>query len=206
MQSAAAPFLCIDVQIDAFMADRWLLLQLQTSADLLRTPVLAQEPLDLFPSLPGDARTIGRTLPVVGEFICLIRAIALQSAVAPQLARDRALMATNYHADLGLVMSGFHQRVYLVSLLPGKLCVAHLCASLTWRLEKHAYAIAACLQPLIFKVALQLESTLGKYKRRLLIVVVVVGVALLAAYLAANNAFNRLHAAKAVRTTNAIVK
>src|SRR5438093_13599338 len=62
MQSAAAPFLCIDVQIDAFMADGWLLLELQASGDLLRTPVLAQEPLYFLPSLPGNARTIGRAL------------------------------------------------------------------------------------------------------------------------------------------------
>src|SRR6266850_8295297 len=73
-------------------------------------------------------------------------------------------MATDQDGDATLVMSDFHQGVYLVSLFPGKLCVAHLCASLTWRLEKHAYAIAACLQPLIFKVALQLESTICHWR------------------------------------------
>jgi hypothetical protein len=32
-------------------------------------------------------------------------------------------------------MAGFQQRIYLVSLFPGKLSVAHWCASLTWRLK-----------------------------------------------------------------------
>ena len=79
-----------------------------------------------------------------GEFICLIRAIALKAAVAPQFAGDRALVATDQYGDLRLVMSGSLQSVYLVSLFPGKLFIVHLCASLTWRLIKHAYAIAAC--------------------------------------------------------------
>jgi hypothetical protein len=41
-------------------------------------------------------------------------------------------------------MAGFLQNVYLVSLFTGKLRIVHLGASLTWWLEKHAYAIAAC--------------------------------------------------------------
>src|SRR5450759_178606 len=126
MQRAAAPFVCIDVQIDAFMAHRWLFLQLQTPGDLLRTPLLAQEPLDLLPSLRSNPRTICVALPVEGQFICLIRAIALLAAVAPQLARDRALMATDHDCDLRLVLSGFHQAVYLVSLFTGKLPIAHV--------------------------------------------------------------------------------
>src|SRR5882672_9381421 len=157
MQRAATPFVGIDVQIDAFMAHGGLFLALQTSGDLFRTPLLAQEPFDLLPSLPGNACTICIALPVEGEFIRLVGAIALLPAIAAQLARDRALMATDQDGDASLVMSGFHQSVYLVSLFAGKLCVAHLCASLTWRLEKHAYAIAACLQPLISKLHFNLN-------------------------------------------------
>jgi len=47
------------------------------------------------------------------------------TTVPSQLARDRALVATNDGCDLRLVMFGFHQSVYLVSLFAGKLCVAH---------------------------------------------------------------------------------
>src|SRR5688572_31998345 len=69
-------------------------------------------------------------------------------------------MATNYGGDLSLVMPGFHQGVYLVSLSASKLPIVHCVLLLTWRLEKHAYAIAACSQPPISKVALQVESTI----------------------------------------------
>src|SRR5215213_11098676 len=72
-------------------------------------------------------------------------------------------MATNQQGDLRLVLAGFFQSVDLVSSFPGKLRIVHLCASLTWWLEKHAYAIAACSLTTNIKVALQVEST----KRRL---------------------------------------
>src|SRR4030095_1156365 len=135
MEGSAAPLVRIDVEVDAFMAYGRLFLQLQTSGDLLRTPLLAQEPFDLLPGLPGNARTIGRALPVVSEFICLIRAVALQSAVASQFSGDRALVAIDNRSNPTLVMSGFHQSVYLISLFASKLRIVHLCASLTWRLK-----------------------------------------------------------------------
>src|SRR2546421_1299935 len=144
MQGATAPFICIDVQVDPFMAYTGLLLQLQTPRDLFRTPVLAQEPLDLLPSMPGNTRTIRLALPVVGQFICLVVAIAFLAAVAPQLSRDRALMATDHRGDESLIMAGSLQNVYLVSLFTGKLFIVHCVLLLTWRLEKHAHAIAAC--------------------------------------------------------------
>ena len=144
MQSAAAALVRIDIEIDAFMAYGRLLLELQTSGDLLRTPVLAQEPLDLLPSLPGNTRTIRLALPVVGQFICLVVAITFLAAVAPQLSRDRALMATDHRGDESLIMAGSLQNVYLVSLFTGKLFIVHCVLLLTWRLEKHAHAIAAC--------------------------------------------------------------
>ena len=127
MECATAPFLCIDVQVDAFMADRRLFRSLQPPGDLLGTPFLAQELLDQLPSVPSDPRTIGFALPVVGKFICLMRAIALLPAVAPQLARDGALMANEQGGDGGLVVAGFLQNVYLVSLFSGKLFIVHVC-------------------------------------------------------------------------------
>src|SRR6185503_8983833 len=84
MQRATAPFVGIDVKVDPFMAHAGPLLLLEMRADLVRTPVQAQKSLDLLPSLPGNARTIGRALPVVRQFIRLIMAVALLPAVAPQ--------------------------------------------------------------------------------------------------------------------------
>lgn len=53
-----------------------------------------------------------------------------------------------------MIEVGFQQGVNLVSLLLGKLRVAHQCASLTWRFEKARYAIAACPSSTNLKVAL----------------------------------------------------
>jgi uncharacterized membrane-anchored protein len=53
-------------------------------------------------------------------------------------------MATDHPGDESLVMAGFLQNVYLVALFTGKLFIVHRVLLLTWRLEKHAYAIAAC--------------------------------------------------------------
>src|SRR5213083_3084809 len=127
MQRAAAPLIGIDVEVDPFMTYAGLSLQPQTPGDLFRTPVLAQEALDLLPSLPGNTRTIGLALPVVSQFIRLVMAIALLAAVAPQFSGDRAFMATDHQGDVALVMSGFLQDVYLVSLFTGKLFIVHVC-------------------------------------------------------------------------------
>src|SRR5467141_3373620 len=68
VQCAAAPFVCIDVQVNPFMAHAGLFRPLQMPGDLFRTPVLEQESLDLLPGLPGNTRTIGLALPVQGPF------------------------------------------------------------------------------------------------------------------------------------------
>jgi hypothetical protein len=62
--------------------------------------------------------------------------IALLATVAPQLARDRALVATDHQGDVTLVMAGFLQDVYLVSLFTGKLFIVHLCASFDLAVNK----------------------------------------------------------------------
>src|ERR1700710_2433908 len=144
MQGAPAPFVGIDVEVDPFMADSRLLLQLQAPVDLFGTPVLAQESLHLLPSLPRNPRTIGLALPIVGQFIGLVVPIAFLAAVAPQFPRDGALMATDQRRYMTLVVAGFLQNVYLVSLFTGELVILHGVLLLTWRLEKHAHAIAAC--------------------------------------------------------------
>src|SRR5215207_10137266 len=89
------------------MADGGPLLQLQAAGDLLRTPLLSQPLLHQLPGLPGNARAICFTLPVVRQFVSLIRAISLPPTVAPQLARDGALMTTNHEGNLRLFFPAF---------------------------------------------------------------------------------------------------
>src|SRR5467141_2987058 len=129
VQRAAVPFICIDVQVNPFMAHAGLFLPLEMPGDLFRTPVLEQKSLHLLPSLPGNTRTIGLALPVPGQFTSLVVPIAFLPVVASQLTRDRALMAPHHQGDVSLVVTGFLQNVYLVSLFTGKLRIVHLCAS-----------------------------------------------------------------------------
>src|SRR2546421_5519341 len=56
-RSTLFPYTTLFRSVDAFMAYGGLVLQLKSSGDLLGTPLLAQQPLDLLPSLPGNPRT-----------------------------------------------------------------------------------------------------------------------------------------------------
>ena len=82
------------------------------------------------------------------------------SAVAPQLARDRALMTADQRCDLRLVMFGFLQRVYLVSLFTSKLRIAHLCASFDLAVDRARLNYRSLLLTTNLKVALHVESTI----------------------------------------------
>src|SRR5215470_9843371 len=145
MQRAAAPFVSIDVEIDAFMAHGPLALQLQAARDLFRAPLLMKQEFHLLPSLRRDARTVTLKLPAAGQLLGSVWVITTRSAVPSQLTRDRALVATDEGGYLSFVLAGFHQHVYLVSLFTGKLSVAHWRASLTWWLEKHATLLQLAL-------------------------------------------------------------
>src|SRR5712691_346866 len=125
MERAAAPLVSIDVEIDAFMAYGPLSLELQATVDLLRAPLLVQQQFHLLPNLGRDARTMTMTVPAAGQLLGLVGVIAMLSAVPVQFTRDRALVATEDGCNLRLIMFGFHQSVYLVSLFASKLCVAH---------------------------------------------------------------------------------
>ena len=63
IERAPATFVCIDIEIDAFMTNRGLLLQLQTSSDLFRAPLLPQQHLNLAPGLWSDARWMRPVTP-----------------------------------------------------------------------------------------------------------------------------------------------
>src|SRR5262245_2941648 len=75
--------------------------------------------------------------PLRCQQMCQECIVVAFTSIAPQFARDSALMTTNFLGDLSLVKAGFEPGVNLVSLQQGKLRVAHYCASLTWSLEKH---------------------------------------------------------------------
>ena len=73
--------------------------------------------------------------PAVGQLLSLTQSVTDMTTIAMQLTRERTFVATDDRGDLRLVLSGFQQGAYLISLVAGKLCVAHQCASLTWRLK-----------------------------------------------------------------------
>ena len=54
MEGAATTLVSINVEIDAFRANARLFLKAQSAGDLLRTPILPQQPLYGLPSLPRD--------------------------------------------------------------------------------------------------------------------------------------------------------
>ena len=99
------------------MADGKMPFLSQPQADLLGIPVLGQQALD------GDPRLNLVPAALHGQTVGLLRPIALQPSVAAHLATDRGLMNAHDLCDLGLAMLGFHQGVYLISLLLGKLWV-----------------------------------------------------------------------------------
>ena len=110
--------------------------------------------LDKRPGLGLDAWLVRGQLSRQCQFLRLLRAIATLPAVALEFARDSGLVAANDGGHPGLAVVSFLQGVNLVSLLAGKLRVAHQCASLTWRFEKARYATAACPLTTNLKVAL----------------------------------------------------
>jgi hypothetical protein len=72
-------------------------------------------------------------------------------------------MACDDSRNLSLFLSGFEQGVYLISLVAGKLYVAHQCASLTWRL-KSTLRYRSLPSTAISKLHLKLESTIQTAK------------------------------------------
>ena len=83
MEITATALVRIDILVDPFVTDMQSLLHRQPAADLLRTPLLAQQTLNPFPSSGGNPR-LGLGLAAgQGQVLRLLRAIAAKTPVAP---------------------------------------------------------------------------------------------------------------------------
>jgi hypothetical protein len=93
------------------------LLDRQPAADLLRTPLLAQQTLNPFPSSGGNP-WLGLGL-AAGQVLRLLRAIAAKTPVAPDLAADRGLVTLQHDGNLALVVPHFQKGLDLVAFFLG---------------------------------------------------------------------------------------
>ena len=84
-----------------------LIVMSQPSTDLLGTPALPDQCLDLLPGGLGDTRAYLGRLPGLSQAMGLERAIASEAAVAPQFSTDRGFMHTHHRGYLGLVLISF---------------------------------------------------------------------------------------------------
>jgi len=81
MEITATALVRIDILVDPFVTDMQSLLHRQPAADLLRTPLLAQQALNPFPSSGGNPR-LGLGLAAgQGQVLRLLRAIAAKTPV-----------------------------------------------------------------------------------------------------------------------------
>ena len=129
MEMAARAFVRIDVPVDPLVADDDPILRLEPSARLLGAPVAAEQSLDACPIAwrePGA--DLGRA-PRHGQGVCLLRPVAARPAVAAELTTHGGLVRPDLTCDLGLIPSGFHTGMNLISLFMGELRVGfHRCS------------------------------------------------------------------------------
>ena len=116
--------------VDPLMTDTQPLLPRQPAADLLRTPVLAQQALDPLPGAgrnprPGPGLAAGQS-----QTLCLTGPVAAKSAVAPDLAADRGLVTIQGVGNPALAVAHFQKCCNLVAFFLGELrVVSHRCLS-----------------------------------------------------------------------------
>ena len=112
------------------MAGTQPLLPQEPAADLLRTPVLAQQTLNPFPG-SGVTPRLGPGLAAgQGQVLRLFGRVAAKTAFATDLAADRGLVTLQHDGNLALVVPYFQKRLDLVAFFLGELrVVSHRCLS-----------------------------------------------------------------------------
>ena len=105
------------------MRDLNVSLIVQPQADLLGTPVVAQQMLDPLPVGSGNTRLALAQTALHRQLMGLFRAIASQAAVTPEFTADSRFVSPKYLGYLCLIVTCFHQRLDLVSFFLGKLRV-----------------------------------------------------------------------------------
>ena len=137
----------VDILVNPLMTDTNPLFHLDPARDLLRTPFLADQRLDLLPDLIANAGLNLVAPPPQRQIMGLAGPVALKTPISAQLPADCPSITTHYLGDLGLVMTCFLERINLVSFSLGKLRVAHLCSSYFGRFEKAAMLPQLALLP-----------------------------------------------------------
>jgi hypothetical protein len=107
MEITATALVRIDILVDPFVTDLQSRLHRQPAADLLRTPLLAQQTLNPFPSSGGNP-WLGLGLAAgQSQVLRLLRAITAKTPVAPDLAADRGLVTLQHDGNLAFVVPHF---------------------------------------------------------------------------------------------------
>ena len=123
-QGAAMRLVCINMQVQRFMAD-W-----QLAGDLLRAPLQPQQRTGLLFN-PGRKRVgvAARFGAFAGKFTSLFGFIASTPGIAAQLATDRGLVASKQSGNLRDVVLGIHKAVNLISFNLAEVFVIHRATS-----------------------------------------------------------------------------
>jgi hypothetical protein len=124
VQITTSAFVCQNILIDSLVADPNTCVPLQQSSSLFRAPILSQLVLDKH---PGSLGYSGLGFPTSAQryVVSLFGTIAALASVPLQLSADRGFVYTDDTGYLRLIMAHFQQRINLVSLFMGKLCVVH---------------------------------------------------------------------------------
>ena len=118
VECAAPAMVGIHMLIDAFMAHRRFTVFAHHSSNLFGTEVIPQVRLDLGLDHWGElGDPAARKTPIFGLPLCLFVPVAALPAVTPELAADRAFVASQTGRDLSLSISLFTHPFYRVSFL-----------------------------------------------------------------------------------------
>jgi len=129
MQAPARAFVRIDVLVDPLVADDDPVFRLEPSARLIRAPIETEQSLDACPIARREPGADFGCAPRHGHGVRLLRPVAARPAVAAEFTTHGGLVRPDFRGDLGLIPSGFHTGMNLISLFMGELRVGfHRCS------------------------------------------------------------------------------
>ena len=128
VQITTSSFVTQNVLVNPLMTDLDLVVFQQPARNLFRAPILTNFGLDQRPGFSLDS-ALTLLAPAHCQTMGLLRSIAALTIIAIQFSTDRPFIHANAFSNLGLIMSHFQKRIYLVSLCLGKLFVgSHKCS------------------------------------------------------------------------------
>src|SRR5210317_2201044 len=115
MQASALLFVLENILVDPFMTDRNTFFRGKPQTDLLRAPVLSEQPSDIIPACVADAGTRFGISAFLSQMLSLFGSIATKTGVTGNLSADGRFMPFQYHCYLSLIKSCFQKDRNLVS-------------------------------------------------------------------------------------------